>query len=49
MRFKNLEEKPEREKPKRTIFASSEIELLQMVSELDTGGVPARMLGHQGG
>ena len=31
--FKNLEEKPERESPKRTIFASGGLELLQMVLE----------------
>ena len=35
-RFKNLEGKPERESPKRTISASGGSGLLQMVSELDT-------------
>ncbi|KAG7033927.1 Cysteine-rich receptor-like protein kinase 10, partial [Cucurbita argyrosperma subsp. argyrosperma] len=34
--FKNLEEKPERESPKRTISASSELGLLQIVLEPDT-------------
>ena len=37
MRFKNLERKPERESSKRTIFASSGLGPLQMVSESDTG------------
>ena len=37
MRFKNLEGKPGRESPKRTIFASSGLGLLQMVSESNTG------------
>ena len=36
-RFKNLEGKLERESPKRTVFASGGLGLLQMVSELDTG------------
>ena len=36
MRFKNLEGKPERESPKRTIFVSGGFGPLQMVSELDT-------------
>ena len=36
-RFKNLERKPERENPKRTISASGGPRLLQMVSEPDTG------------
>ena len=37
MRFKNIEGKPERESPKRTISACCGLELLQMVSEQDTG------------
>ena len=37
MRFKNIEGKPERESPKRTIFACGGLGLLQMVSEPDTG------------
>ena len=37
MRFKNLEGKPEKESPKRTISASDALRLLQMVSEPDTG------------
>ena len=37
MCFKNLEGKPERESPKRTISASGRLGLLQMVSEPDTG------------
>ena len=37
MCFKNLEEKPEKESPKRIISASGELGLLQMVSEPDTG------------
>ena len=36
MHFKNLEGKLEKESPKRTIFASGGLELLQMVSEPDT-------------
>ena len=36
MRFKNLEGKPERKSPKRTISASGGLGLLQMVSEPDT-------------
>ena len=36
-RFKNLEGKPERESPKRTISTSSGFGLLQMVLEPDTG------------
>ena len=35
--------------PKQTISASSGLELLQMVSELDIGGVLTRMLGPQVG
>ena len=35
MRFKNLEGKPERESPKRTISASDGLGPLQMVLELD--------------
>ena len=34
--LKNLEGKPERESPKKTISASGGLELLQRVSELDT-------------
>ena len=34
--FKNLEGKPERESPKRTISASGGLEQLQMISEPDT-------------
>ena len=37
MRFKNLEGKPERKNPKKTIFASGGLGLLQMVSEPDIG------------
>ena len=37
MRFKNLEGKPERESPKRTISASGGLGPLQRVSEPDTG------------
>jgi len=37
MCFKNLEEKPERESSKRTISASGELGLLQMVLEPNTG------------
>ena len=36
MRFKNLEEKPERKNPKRTISTSGGLELLQMISKLDS-------------
>ena len=36
-RFENLEGKRERERRKRTIFVSSGFELLQIVSESDTG------------
>ncbi|KAG7030901.1 Bifunctional riboflavin biosynthesis protein RIBA 1, chloroplastic [Cucurbita argyrosperma subsp. argyrosperma] len=36
-RFKNLEGKSERKSSKRTIFVSGGLELLQMVSDLDTG------------
>ena len=36
MYFKNLEGKPERESPKRTISTSGGLGLLQMVSEPDT-------------
>ena len=36
MRFKNLEGKPERESPKRTISASGGLGPLQIVSEPDT-------------
>ena len=36
-RFKNLEGKLERKSPKKTIFASGGLGLLQMVSEPDTG------------
>ena len=35
--LENLEGNPERESPKRTIFASRGLESLQMVSESDTG------------
>ena len=35
--FKNLEGKPERESPKRTISANGGLGLLQLVSEPDTG------------
>ena len=44
MRFKNHEESP-----KRTIFASSELVLLQLVSESDTERVPVRTLSPKGG
>ena len=37
MRFKNLEGKPERESPRRTISSNGELGLLQMVLESDTG------------
>ena len=37
MLFKNLEGKPKRESPKRTISVSGGLGLLQMVSEPDTG------------
>ena len=37
MRFKNLEGKPEKESPKRTISASSGLEPLQIISEIDIG------------
>ena len=37
MRFKNLEEKPERKIPKRTISTSGGLGLLQMVSKPDIG------------
>ena len=47
MRFKNIEGKPERESPKKTISASSGFGLLQMVSEPDTS--PARRLSPEGG
>ena len=36
MRFKNFEGKPERENPKKTIFAIGRFGPLQMVSEPDT-------------
>ena len=39
----------ERESPKRTIFASGGLGPLQMVSEPDTGDVPARTMGFEGG
>ena len=35
MRFKNLEGKPERKSPKRTVSANSGLGSLQMVLELD--------------
>ena len=35
-RFKNLEGKPERESPKKTIFTNGGLGLLQMISEPDT-------------
>ena len=46
-RFKNLEGKPERESPKRTISTSSGLRLLQMVSEPDTGQCANKDAGPQ--
>ena len=47
MRFKNLVGKPERESPKRTISASGELELLQMVLEPDTERCASKDVGPQ--
>ena len=49
MRFKNLEGKPERESPKRTISASDWFGPSQMVSELDIGRCVSGRLSPEGG
>ena len=47
--FKNLEVKPERESPKRTVFASCGSGLLQMVSESNTGQCASEDVGPREG
>ena len=47
--FKTVRLAAIRNGPKQTTFASCGLEWLQMVSELDMGGVRARMLGPQRG